>query len=342
MKRLVLIVSLLIMGLNSVNAASWRVCSRIGSGAQFASIAEANNSSEVQNGDTLYLDPGHHERASVNLSKSLIILGSGYFLSNNNLSLMSFEESTLSGISLIEGSQIIGCSVLGSLYFSSNTIVNRCKLVHPSRGYALYTNDNQGTINNVIINGCYIDGDIALTRPITFAQINNNIIHCEYIYSSSSISNSGFYNNTWYGCQLLGFSYSDIFNNIIIRTSYTSSAIFSSTTCSVHNNIISGDSVMYSSTSFLSNNQFGATVENSLKCTGPIEEYYEHKPDGLAVGAGVNGTTCGAYGSYNGSIPYNKSGIPMGSPYIYDATFDAHPSTTNTINAQFKIKVKNE
>ena len=87
---------------------------------------------------------------------------------------------------------------------------------------------------------------------------------------------------------------------------------------------------------------FNARVEDVLIWNGAntIEEKYKHKTPGPAVGAGVNGTTCGAYGAVNGSRPYQPSGIPQYRPYIYDAQIDETPSSNNTINASFKIKVQ--
>ena len=73
-----------------------------------------------------------------------------------------------------------------------------------------------------------------------------------------------------------------------------------------------------------------------------LEGKYQHIANGIAVGAGTNGTTCGAYGNVNGTIPYLPAGIPMFRPYIYDANIDQTPSNNNTINASFKIKVQNE
>lgn len=332
MKRLVLIVSLLIMGLNSVNANSWRVCSRIGSGAQFASIAAADSSALVQIGDTLILDAGHNEPNSLTVSKALTIIGPGFNLANNGHNTINTASANIVGsMTLSSGCKIYGCNITSTLTLSSNTVVNRCR----TTGISVATQSS-----NISISGCYVRGSINCATSTNMTISNNIVLGRIYSLSHSTIANNTVVSDgTSYS--IISASYSVIVNNIVINTysSYPNRTIYYDANNTVANNVLSGTSIDYS---YYAQTIRNATISDVLKCTGVEEEYYEHKADGLAASAGINGTPCGAYGSYNGSTPYQKSGIPMGSPYIYDATFDAQPSATNTINAQFKIKVKNE
>ena len=176
-------------------------------------------------------------------------------------------------------------------------------------------------------------------------------------------------NNTIIGYQDIGSHYSnynesysvvhvgeecEIYNNIIINTctkkyTYTDAnqnvdttfsedyTITRESTCDVYNNILSGHNY-----ALFRNCIFNQQIENVLfwNNANTIEERFKHKNPGPAVGAGVNGTTCGAYGAVNGSQAYQPAGIPKYRPYIYDANIDETPSTNNTINASFKIKVQ--
>ena len=148
----------------------------------------------------------------------------------------------------------------------------------------------------------------------------------------------------------------EIYNNIIINTNsnyvtrtnsnqtidttyYRNFDLFSPEDYSnnVYNNILSSNS-----NPLFRNCVFNTSVEDVLiwNNANTLEEKYKHKANGPAVGAGVNGTTCGAYGAVNGSRAYQPAGIPQYRPYIYDANIDETPSSNNTINASFKIKVQ--
>ena len=173
--------------------------------------------------------------------------------------------------------------------------------------------------------------------------IRNNVFVC---------NPGGYYDNPYY--VLDGVGNCQIYNNIIVNTNpdfttinnadqtidtiwYKENVIRYDATNTVHNNILSCSIIQD-----YTNCVFNAKVEDVLIWNGAntLEEKYKHKTPGPAVGAGVNGTTCGAYGAVNGGRAYQPAGIPQYRPYIYDAQIDETPSSNNTINASFKIKVQ--
>lgn len=347
------VAALLLCG--TVNATSWRVCSKPEAGANFTSVAEAVASNSVLTGDTLYIEPGHVESNAVTISKKLHLIGPGYYFIDNNINVANPNEAIfLSSITFEQdGSSLYGCHIKsGSTFTTSMTI---CGNIFDG---TVYVNNNDifkdNFINNSNLYTCS-ENNITIENNIIYGHITASGWHCEGWYNSTIRNNTiigsrGSYSlvTNMHGC--------DIYNNIIINTStnyetYTNSDQIIDTIWyreraidapadngnNVYNNILSCNP-----NAEFRNSVFNATVEDVLiwNDANTLEEKYKHKANGPAVGAGVNGTTCGAYGAVNGSRAYQPAGIPQYRPYIYDATIDETPSSNNTINASFKIKVQ--
>lgn len=339
----------------TVNATSWRVCSKPEAGANFLSVADAVASNNVFAGDTLYVEPGHVETntsSELNINKSLTIIGPGFFFIDNNINSINPDDAVINRSVRISQSntKLYGLHFQGRLAIAGeNSTVERCMMTD---GVTIYAVGN--TVKQCFINTGSIHGYQARQ-----AIIENNIVYgtidCDYGWSNSTFRNNVVisYDD---GYVLKDFHECNIYNNIVINlnTSYTTVtnsdqtvdttwkkhfAIYApaSDGNTVRNNITSNNP----NAEFL-NCVFNAKVEDVLIWNGAntLEEKYKHKTPGPAVGAGVNGTTCGAYGAVNGSQAYQPAGIPKYRPYIYDANIDETPSTNNTINASFKIKVQ--
>ena len=368
------IAALLLCG--SVNATSWRVCSKPEAGANFLSVATAVASFNVHAGDTLYLEPGHYEPTDVTISKSLTIIGPGYFFEENNINVMNPMGASLRSILFDSiNSSIEGCIVYGQLdLHGANSKAIRC---------AVMRNSFQETAvlvrgANDILQQCYIRGRVQISSTATFfvegnaanSIIQNNIILGKFTATGGTggltIRNNvvvdddnacNFYpeyrDNTFPG----GYYNSNIYNNIIIRvdnryytvtgnqsidTVFSKDYIFPETYTTTDNNTINNNILSCKANTAYLNCIFNKSVEEVLiwNNASTVEEKYKHLATSPAVGAGVNGTTCGAYGAVNGGRAYQPAGIPQYRPYIYDANIDETPSSNNTINASFKIKVQ--
>lgn len=349
----VVLAALILMGMDA-EARSYRVCSRAGSGAQYALVAAAvADLANVFAGDTLYIEPGHVENNSVTLDRALVLIGPGYRFADNNLNMMNVEPAKFAqDIILAEDSKMNGCEVVGIIYLKSNCIIERCKANQISIG-------SGSRLTNVVVRDCmfpYLGGGSYAESLIIE---NNIIVNNTNTQCLTNVRNSIIRNNTIYGKYreyiMASVSNCEIYNNIIINTTpeftttvnpdQTIDTVFKSwnglafdATNNVHHNIMSNKPQAE-----YSNCIFKAKAEDVLIMDGNNETTYMHKANGPAVGAGVGGSTCGAYGNYGGGTrPYQVSGLPLGRPYIYDAEIDDTPSSNNTINASFKIKVQNQ
>lgn len=362
MKKTILMGMAALMLCGTVNATSWRVCSKPEAGANFISVADAVASNLVFAGDTLYVEPGHVEYAKLTLNKQLIIIGPGFLFDDNNINSMNPTPASFSGVQYgtgIEitavGTKIIGCCISHEVEIKANNVeLEGCLL-----NGGVEMGRIGSTIRGCFFNNCNLSSNSYHIATTETALIENNIINGTI---------GGYYqDNCWYNCvfrnnvvvtshtgHIFGsLNNCEVYNNIIINTSngYTTQTVNQITdttwnrnktidhytSCNIHNNIFSSTS----NTNFL-NCVFNAAVENVLIWynANSEEEKYKHIANGPAVGAGVNGTTCGAYGQVNGGRAYQPAGIPQYRPYIYDANIDETPSSSNTINASFKIKVQ--
>lgn len=370
-----MLVMLMLFGV--ANASSWRVCSKPEAGAHFLSVADAVAANTVFSGDTLYIEPGHYESTNVTVNKTLTLIGPGHSFTDNSYNMMDASTASLKDISLNNAnSTILGCTIYGTLNLhESNTRAAGCFIVRNSWQDV----GVQVSGANSILQRCYIVGKVQITTTDRFGpdgnaensiienniivgyftssgttggvQIRNNVIvhddknsFQENYYTvtfPNGIYNSSIYNNII--CRIDNRTFT-VTNNQIVDTFYSKDFIFqdnyvSTNNINIHNNILS-----CKNNANYRNCVFNATVESELlwNDANTLEERYKHKVTGSAVGAGVNGTTCGAYGAVNGGIEYQPSGIPLHRPYIYDAEIDQTPSSNNTINASFKIKVQNQ
>ena len=92
---------------STATAKSWRINNNTSLKPHFTDLNAAMSSDEVQDGDTLYLDPGCTLSSTQTVSKAVTVVGTGYFLDAlpyNQASIIgtltiSAEKSKLVGIS---------------------------------------------------------------------------------------------------------------------------------------------------------------------------------------------------------------------------------------------------
>lgn len=351
----------------TVNANSWRVCSKPEAGANFTSVAAAVASNSVFAGDTLYVEPGHFENTGVSIDKSLVIIGPGYLFEDNNINVMNPEAATFNAIYLTrKNTQISGLKLLGGVTISDTSCtVKNCYI--RGTGNVIYFNSGTGhqimdclIYGNIGANGYFQNQwNLLIQNNIIYGKIECSPVHASIIRNNTVIGYSDIYNyrySNWDNgyCIVNVGEECEIYNNIVINTCtnyYTQTdanqnvdtsfsedyTITRESTCDVYNNILSGHNY-----SLFRNCVFNQQLEDVLiwNNANTIEEKFKHLATGPAVGSGVNGTTCGAYGQVSGGRAYQPAGIPQNRPYIYDADIDNTPSSNNTINASFKIKVQ--
>lgn len=308
-----------------VNATVWRVSNVNGADADFTSINEANNSTMVQSGDTLYIEPSATTYAQGIISKQLIIIGNGYFLTENPETQANTNTSTINGIvfnSGSAGSAIVGCAISSnSLIYTSNIRFERNYLTSTFSIYvsnvsdviiignfitSLITSNNSTGINNVLISGNFIERT-AGSPTITFGPEVSAVIENNVIQGVVNINNSIFHNN-------------------ILRA-----GSFTATNTVYYNNI--GNDNQFGTAN---GNQQYVNMADVFPGTGSTDGKWQLKPGSPAIGAGTAGQDCGMF---DGPHPYKLSGIPA-IPAIYEY-LQIYNSASQEINVNFSVKSQN-
>jgi hypothetical protein len=316
----------------TVSAKVWRVNNNAGVSRDFAEVSTAVANAVVQNGDTLYVEGSPTAYTSVTLTKRLVIIGTGYFLSENTGLQANVNDAFISSItldSLASGSKFYGIHTT-VIYTNSNTddiTISRCKL-------QLFS--NTGFVNsklaNWVVSKCYISGAVSLVGS-SYVFENFEFTNC-IVSATFSIT----------GTLINGLLRNNVFlNTVATNNCYVANNIFLSssplnfTNCTLKYNIAQG-SVLPAG----NNNQNNISQASLFTLTGSTDGKYQLKAGSPAVGAGepVSGITpdCGAFGTAD---PYRLSGIPP-IPTIYALTVPASvPSTATSMNITVSTRSNN-
>jgi len=316
-------------------ATIWQI-NNVGNDADFSSITQSLENESVMNGDTLYISGSTISYGDINISKKLNIIGSGYFLGDNQdtqANLSSAKVGTVTFEQGSEGSSITGMDVYLIQVSVDNITVKRNKI----KGIQL-SNSVTKSIKNILIVQNYITtetgiGHALLIHSSTDANeiiISNNII----------ISNSASY----YTIYMHTNQRAIITNNVLIGNTLIHNSPF-------HNNINRTHGTNTFSNSDIKSNigdkeQFGDIDGNNKAnvdfSTVFIESEshdakYQLSQNSPAIGAGYNGINCGAF---DGTTPYILSGIPS-IPTIYQVVAPAIASELSGMPVHIKVKSRN-
>lgn len=304
--------ALMLFGLAAeAQARSWRINSDATKKPHFADINAAMSSSEVVDGDTLYLDPGCLITATQNVTKRVTIIGCGYF-SNG-----AVKPAVLKCYVYLraEGCKMESCDLdNGIIYFRAGhctvertkvaeirwestgqyCTVRQCYITHNIVGYG--TTDTKSayfTLENSIIT--QTTGDCTI-QDFYLPTIRNNYLRC---------NNHPVYRITQ----------GIIENNIVMNPSNIENVGTSRSECTLRNNIESktGDA----------DNLLGSADESLVfALEGTNDQRYRLKEDSPARGAATDGGDCGPFG---GMYPYVCSGYPRGMPRFESSTVPTRP-----------------
>ena len=317
------------VAVSTTYARSWRINDNATKAPHFTSINAACSSEEVLAGDTLYLDPDMFLTNNQTVSKTLTIIGPGYFLSD-----LPYGSATFSGTLTLSAAntKVEGCVMTGTVGIKAqNVTIERCKV------------DGEIYIGMDVINGSNAIIRQSYLRYIHGINDHDNrsshciIENCIFVISSSDVISSLYYPVIRNNCILYesgsypfsDISYAQIYNNIIIRKGSNPNDLFYRVSNStVTNNVLSCAAGTYSewpqNTCLGSNN---ASLVWAL--TGANDALYQLKDDSPAKGSATDGGDCGAFG---GLFPYVLSGHPAGMPY-----FESTNTPTRATNGQVKI-----
>jgi hypothetical protein len=336
---------LLLLGPHA-SARIWRVNNNAGVNADFTDFPAAVTGASA--GDTIYLESSATTYTGVsNLSKKLVIIGTGYYLSGTHLNpntQANPNPSTLSYIYCISGSAgtvIEGLTFTSGIELGDNNITverNLLSGVVITLGYT--NNSNNDTIRQNVL---YSVSAYSASFSATNTLIYNNIIQSGVNFTASINNVNGYIINndigsTTYGGASINVANFTLQNNILYSpnfgTTVNSNVYFNNivSTSSATSGIPTGNANVFSVTDFTTVFVGWGAASSGFSPDGALALVAGTSP-ALNAGA-LNGTTvdCGAFG---GPAPYVLSGMP-GIPSIYALTA---PSQVNSGTASINVTI---
>ena len=307
----IFIVALLFLAGGHADATSWRINNNANRKAHFTDINAAMSSSEVQAGDTLYLDPRCTLTSTQTVSKRVTIIGTGYFLPDG-----THQVATISGALLFTAAnaKIEGVTMTGDVHIRAQYVtIERCR----ATSYIELTtsvNAQYATIRQCYLNR--ISGHGSTSTYSAYWTIENNIIlrtstshSVERLNNPTIRNNYILYNHTNSSYYSVAEIQGGIITNNIIFNKNTKNSVWANVTDAVitHNVTSSAEKTNYPDNIYLDNNDETAV----FKMEGTNDQQYQLKDDSPAKGYATDGGDCGPY---SGTHPYVPSGYPLGMP----------------------------
>jgi hypothetical protein len=308
----------------------WRVNNNTGVHADFTQLSTALTNAAVLQGDTMYLEGSPTVYNGATLSKKLVIIGTGYFLSENTGLQASPHESWISSItldSLASGSSFYGIR-LNQVFTNSNVdniTVSRCQASISSNNSVPNSRLSNWIINKSYVNSIsfgntvYVFENLQITNcivsgPASIVSNINGLVRNNIITSSWATSNCYITNNIFLNFPTLNF-----------------------TNCTIKYNIAQSNVLPAGN-----NNQNNISQASLFTLTGSTDGKYQLRQGSPAIGAGepVNGITPDA-GPFGTDDPYRISGIPP-IPTIYELTVPASvPSSATSMTITVSTRSNN-
>lgn len=288
----------------------WRVDNNVSNKPDFTNLQLAHDGANA--GDTLYIAGHGLDYGPLEISKQIVLIGTGYFLDKNLDNGVNPFEARIGEITFRNGAEnsiVISCSVTAVQIQCNNIILKRDKVyAYSGNRYSVYTAINR--CSGIIVQQCFIKCGISIEGD------NSRIVN-NFILGSTS---------PYLGSQALYISSSGLIKNNVISGYHQIWGMV------VENNIF--EVGIYYLIDCINRNNIGGDMNTVFTYTGNEDAKYILKDGSPAKGAGANGVDCGMFG---GDEPYILSGIPP-IPMIYEAIV---PSTvTNKDGLSVKIKVK--
>ncbi len=309
------------------SAGIWRINNQLETDKSqrvFSQLAPLNDDADVLPGDTVHLEGSPIRYSSFTCTKRLVIIGPGYFLTENPETQARAEEAVISTIRFNTGSE--GSMVMGVVFDYTS-----------SSGIFVAT-------NNITIQRCYMRGGVTITDQTGIRIFQNYMLGDVGGYTSSTVfSDVVVRNNLFIGGSFntRRGSFSICENNVFTGNNITISA------ASFRNNIITNVNAAVTITSgnlqnnLAANGQFGTEngnrnvdISNVFVEEGSSDGQYQLAQNSPAKGAGYEGVDAGAFGGEGG---YRLSGLaPI--PLIYDLRVDDAGNVESGVGIQIKVK----
>ncbi len=324
MKKYFLSLLVLLVAAVGTQAKSWKIGPSSVTGMDFASINAAMSSSNVSAGDTLYLDQYYNENQEQNVTKRVVIIGTGYDTSLTDEQVVA----TLTNNLYLKANDIVVKSVkLVNVYFyNSDCIIERCF------ANLIQTKTTTAGMNHIY--SCYIMGSVYGYGDSNYSMmdIQNNVFYLNWNHNgdfvwavNSSIINNNVFLRTvghYNGADRWGMNRvtnTQITNNILLYTGgsgdynycMNSSVYSSGSGNSIEHNILS----LTNAIANFPNNKvgYGASVSELFTQQGNYSDYFKLADSSPAKGYATDGGDCGCHG---GMFGCPSGGRPQYIPYF--------------------------
>lgn len=274
-----------------------RVSNVSGSSAPYTTIEAAHDA--ANSGDTIMVDASNtaYFAGSLTLTKSLVLIGPGYNLIENNIVQEGMGNANLGGLHLKgEGSVIKGFTITHLYIEAPKVVVNRCSTgdISISKG-----------ADNCIVHQNFITGGMGGSKT-SFHQITNNIF-------TSTASGSGLLSD-----------FEDCY--VAYNTFRTSQVYIYSTNSTYEHNIYQS----YKDTG--KGNSLTDNYETNIVNTQATKDFIDKDYYAIEISNDVKST----YGAFAGNSPYVLAGVPSG-PVIQDLIVPTTVEMGSTMNVTIKI-----
>jgi len=358
MRKKIILAVAVTFACTSLFAKVWRINNNIGVSADFSLAQQAHDDVSVLSGDTLYFEHSSMTYGGLLLTKTLKLIGAGYFLTANPGLQYTTTAPRLDGITVRSSASnsVISVSSTGVYLDSVNNIsILRC-----------YTYDITllGSKNTTISN-CFVSGDISIQAKIyigggeckltgcTGTAIFNNIIGAnlnqqQMAYGSVCTPNwvmphsSTVFNNSIYGNvnNFTGSFYNNISSQIMVSggSSVNNNIFYNAITSCFRRTYTTVDNYDQVTLEPGNANQFSVTRASlyTNAASQIPDTAWRLTPGSAAIGAGTGGVDCGATGG-NAAFVF---GMPPSIPTIYKLNV-APAASGNSIGVTISTKSNN-
>lgn len=300
-------------------------------GTDYADLQTAHDDAAAK--DTIMLYPGAW--GSVFISKKLVIIGPGYFLTGAgaNTGLQNITGTVSADIILQTGADSCIVEGVDNLILSAITVVNKV-IVRRCRGNIYYNDSN---LSDWQISQCYLDNFQNNPYISTWGSIINfNFSNC-WIAAFSMITNnhSGQLNNNVINFANFGTGAFVVKNTIINQYHFNDlNCVYQNCIGQENYPLPTGNGNQTIPLADMADNVYvGGATQGSYSNDGR----WVLKAGSPAIGAGVGGVDCGMFGGTN---PYKLSGIPR-IPAVYKLTAPTNTTSTNPYTITFSTRSNN-
>lgn len=272
-----------------------------GIAADFTTLQAAHDAALP--GDTVHLEPSGASYGPCTFTKTLVLIGPGYFL-NLNAGLQATTSSAITGGLLFEsgseGCVITGLDVQGQSRVKASFVrIERCRFSGGGADLHIAYNVSGLNLTGIVVNGCHVAN--SLIAGAGGSTVNDLVISNTYA-RTFNFATAGTTSGEVLHCYgagtgttaLFGGSGMIITNSIFGPNVTPGSSLFA-------NNIFAGAPIPATN-----GNQLNVDL-NTVFVGGTGDAQFQLAPGSPAVGAGAGGVDCGLF---DGAEPYRLSGIP--------------------------------